>query len=98
LKRDSYLPPGFGGYQVSTQGTLPMYRDMRGWNSKETYTINVEGMTVGKTYTVTVTPETGVKTINLLDISGKTMKTSDKAFTYKFTANSAKKQITVVVN
>ncbi len=96
-KLDSGSPPTIGGFQVSSIASENLYRDARPVSGNETYTLKVDGLRIGKTYSVILNPEIGNATrmtlTNVTDrksIPGKAgtrMTFVAKATTQMFTLN-----------
>jgi hypothetical protein len=99
-REDSGLPPRFvGGLNGYLESTELLARDARRINVGETYKLRFDGLTIGKTYTVSFARLTGTPPSFLL--RNKTTletRTLTAPASYSFVAKSASQRLEVLVN
>ena len=92
---DSLLPPRLvGGLQIASSGNL--FRDIRDRFTKETWTLNLHGLTKGKTYSLSFGRTRGP--IEALSVYDPITRRSTKVLVpslFRFTATSATRTLTV---
>ncbi|MCW5943070.1 MAG: hypothetical protein KIS66_12620 [Fimbriimonadaceae bacterium] len=82
---DSALPPGVGGTQASLKGSL--YRDVRPLGRASGYSLAIDDLEIGKTYTMAFTLLRGdLREFALTDRYGRGRITLRPGMTYRFTA------------
>lgn len=71
-KEDSGMPPGLGGFQVIVEDYEQLYKDVRGLQAGETYTLRVQGMKANTNYRLDFTKVFGnIPNLTLRDVKGK---------------------------
>jgi hypothetical protein len=96
--QDSALPPSVGGFQLAiTDGGAP-FRDTRPNSGGETYTMQLTGLTAGKTYTLNFTQDVGFQRyLAVLDVSRNVRTPIYRQTSYSFKASSTAMNFQLIV-
>ncbi len=71
-KEDSGMPPGIGGFQVIVEDYEQLYKDIRGMQAGETYTLRLQGLSPNKLHRFEFTKLLGnIPSLKLIDPKGK---------------------------
>ncbi|HXH62057.1 MAG TPA: hypothetical protein VNI20_11950, partial [Fimbriimonadaceae bacterium] len=93
-KFDSQLPPSPGGFQVSIDAGVPLYRDINVWGDVESFKIVVSGLTSGERFRVEIAQIYGNKRLTLIDSAGNRYSMSQNRRVY-FTATGTTQRFEV---
>ncbi len=95
-KLDSLMPPGFGGFQLTSVGAQPLFRDIRELNQNQTYTLRMTGLTKGRRYSLDTSVVKGTAfRFTLIGTDGKAQLMKPGA-SYQFVATAPTQTVKVL--
>ncbi len=96
-KLDSAMPPGIGGFQLTVTDSQPLFRDIRSVTSNQSYTLRMDGLVRGTTYSLMPNVERGK--INKYLVVPDRGDRANLAITkpYRFTATGSRQTVKITV-